>query len=130
MELLLTNTTPIKKINRDFQKAFPYLKLEFYRHKHKPEETSEWEQNYPAHAILEEVAGHIRNGAIKIVATDTVADLEQRFQDEFGLPAQVFRKTGDLWVETTDTDHLTLEKQNKIGETACRPRYNIHTLFL
>ena len=33
MELLLSNETPIRRINREFQKYFPYLKIEFFRHK-------------------------------------------------------------------------------------------------
>ena len=130
MELLLSNETPIRRINREFQKYFPYLKIEFFRHKHKAGETSEWETGFSEYSVLEEIGGPIKTGVIKIDPADTIADIEKRFQNDFGLPVQVYRKTGDLWIETTHTDHLTLEKQNKIGESACRPRYNIHTLFL
>ena len=45
----------------------------------------------------------------------TVAEFEKRFQVEFGLNAQVFRKSGKVWLETTITDNLTLQSQNALG---------------
>ena len=46
----------------------------------------------------------------------TVTDLEQNFSDVYGLSIQVFRKSGDVWLETTITDGWTLEKQNEQGK--------------
>jgi hypothetical protein len=63
--------------------------------------------------------------------SDTVAYFEQFFQNELGMPVQVFRKAGDTWLETIQTDHLTLLKQNAMGfESARRIRFNAFTLFL
>lgn len=42
----------------------------------------------------------------------TVAELEAKLQDH-GIFAQVFRKSGDLWLETTRTDGWTLERVNE-----------------
>ena len=36
----------------------------------------------------------------------------------FGLSAQVFRLSGDVWLETTSTDNWTLEEQNSTGQEA------------
>ena len=47
----------------------------------------------------------------------TVNELEQRFSDVYGLGVQVFRKSGNVWLETTVTDGWTLEQQNKQGES-------------
>lgn len=41
----------------------------------------------------------------------TVAQLEAALLDH-GIFAQVFRKSGDLWLETTQTDGWTLERVN------------------
>ena len=61
----------------------------------------------------------------------TVAAFEQKMQNEYGLPVQVFRKSGDVWLETVQTDHFSLAKQNEMGEeTAKKQRFNINTLFL
>ena len=56
------------------------------------------------------------NGTLSISPTMTVSDLEQNFQDQFGLAVQVFRRSGNAWLETTVTDSWTLDKQNKQGE--------------
>lgn len=43
----------------------------------------------------------------------TVSELEQHFADVYGLSVQVFRKSGEVWLETTTTDNWSLEKQNQ-----------------
>lgn len=44
-----------------------------------------------------------------------VSAVEQLFQDYFGLSAQVFRKSGGSWLETSLTDDWTLKRQNDEG---------------
>jgi hypothetical protein len=34
----------------------------------------------------------------------------------FGVPVQILRKSGKIWLETTMTDHWTLLQQNQHGE--------------
>jgi len=41
--------------------------------------------------------------------------LEICLQYEFGLPAQILRKSGNLWLETSMTNHWTLQQQNDHG---------------
>lgn len=60
-----------------------------------------------------------------------VAAFEQRLQEEHGLSVQVFRKSGEFWLETIQTDNLSLERQNEMGKAAgASLRFNIHALFL
>jgi hypothetical protein len=44
-----------------------------------------------------------------------VNELENIFQQKFSLSAQVFRKSGNLWLETTMTDNWSLLQQNNHG---------------
>ena len=44
-----------------------------------------------------------------------VNKLENIFKDQFNLAVQVFRKSGNLWLETTMTDNWTLQQQNNHG---------------
>ena len=64
-----------------------------------------------------------RSAAQKLLWTDfgvsdnmKVSELEVLLQYEFGLPAQVLRKSGNLWMETTMTDHWSLRQQNDRGQ--------------
>jgi hypothetical protein len=45
----------------------------------------------------------------------TVTDFENALIDQYGLSAQVFRRSGNLWLETTITDYWTLKQQNDHG---------------
>ena len=40
---------------------------------------------------------------------------EKIFKDQFSLAVQVFRRSGNLWLETTMTDNWTLRQQNEHG---------------
>lgn len=131
MKLLLSSETSIRDVNVEFSKNFPFLKLEFYSWPHKKGQSSQQEYKLPNSYRLGSISGLFKPRMLEIKPDETVASLEQRFQNEFGLPVQIFRKTGDQWIETTQTDHLTLEKQNNIGAAASKPaRINIYTLFL
>ena len=80
---------------------------------------------------LAEINPNIKPAVIVIQPSDVVSVVEQRFQEEFGLPVQVCRKSGDIWIETTQTDHLTMEQQNRMGAGASRPRLeNMYSLLL
>jgi hypothetical protein len=46
----------------------------------------------------------------------TVAELKKDLKDLFGLTAEVYRKSGNVWIETSLTDNWTLEQQNNEGE--------------
>ena len=39
------------------------------------------------------------------------------FGEVYGLGVQVFRKSGNVWLETTVTDSWTLKEQNDQGES-------------
>jgi hypothetical protein len=44
------------------------------------------------------------------------ADLEEIFNDNFGLTVQLYRKSGKEWLAVTATDKWTLEQQNDQGK--------------
>src|SRR5690606_8331305 len=82
---------------------------------------------------LIDVTGVLKEGKFSLDPSFTVAAFEEKMQQDHGLPVQVFRKSGDLWLETVQTDGLTLEAQNQMGEASTsdtRIRFNSFTLFL
>jgi hypothetical protein len=66
-------------------------------------------------------AGLTRNGTIELSDYMTVGELENILRTEFGLSAQVSRKSGILWLETTMTDKWTLKQQNDHGKELSEP---------
>lgn len=130
MELLLSNEMTIKEVNRNFQKKFPYLKLEFYSEEYVPGQTSLWDDRLPDHKKLGEIIGNFLPTFIPFELSDTVAAFRKRFQDEMELHVQVFKKTNDVWEDTSHSDYLSLEKENILGARRFQLGYNMHTLFL
>ncbi len=45
----------------------------------------------------------------------SVDNLETYLEETFALHAQVFRKSGDIWLQTSVTDHWSLNDQNRNG---------------
>ena|SRR6218665_104184 len=116
MKIIINDNRKIFTIQEEFNRVFPYLKLEFFSRVHKPQAGS------PKRLIQEnnKPLGECRNvhtsGKINITPQMTVSDLEQRFSEIYGLGVQVFRQSGKVWLETTITDAWTLEEQNRQGE--------------
>ena len=114
--MLINDNKTTKAIKEEFNSMFPHLKLEFYKTEHEVEEGSSNEA-----LITEEVSlGSIRKshsaGDFSIHEEMSVSDLEQKFHDKFDLNVQVFRKSGDIWLQTTSTDNWTLKQQNSTAE--------------
>lgn len=103
--------TQISLIKKEFNKHFPYLKLEFF--KTKPSLQSE---NFKKDILLVDFKLYKSDSELAIVPEMPVATLEQQFFEKFGVWAQVFRKSGQSWLETTMTDDWTLARQNQEGE--------------
>ena len=125
MKLEIQDTIKIREIKDIFNHAFPYLKIEFFTRQHAPGEATSIDNLVHGNQSLGEINSYVKKGSMLIQPDDTVASVEQSFQEKFGLAIQVFRKQKESWIETTKTDHLTLSQQNEKGKEACMPA--IHT---
>ena len=129
MKLYLSHDTKVSELKKSFQDHYPYLKIEFFRTRHSLGEGSTWNEMVPGSATLIEVTGQLREGEIEIKPGYKVFEVEQLFQNSFGLPVQIFRKTRFSWIETTKTDHLNLKKQNDMGKENCHAIYDEEVLL-
>jgi hypothetical protein len=121
MKIQFHSLSPARDIQQQFSSFFPFLKLEFVKKKHAPDQPS------PAHLIWppstrQDVMG-LKNAAESFAFSDqwTVRDFEQYLTSAYGLFAQVFRKNAHTWVETTRTDEWTLKRQNEYGRELSQP---------
>lgn len=112
----------IKEVQEDFTNAFPYLKIEFFRNGEVRKD------RYPAQMMIahnrtlkEAWVRKKTEGRFPLSETMSVSDLENTFLDHYGLSVQVFRRSGNLWLETTMTDSWTLRQQNEHGKEISTP---------
>lgn len=109
----ISDALTLRDLQREFHRLFPGLKLEFYTDAHDMGKGSSMNTHLnPALSIAAARTKH-HEGDLEINADMTVNDLEQQFRKIYGLNAQVFRKSGNLWIQTTVTDTWTLDTQNK-----------------
>jgi hypothetical protein len=116
MKITINDNRKVFAIQEEFNLMFPYLKLEFFSKPHKAGGASPKKLLKSNSKTLGECRTIHKKGMLTITPKMTVNDLEQHFSDIYGLSAQVFRKSGKVWLETTVTDKWTLEEQNKQGE--------------
>jgi len=124
MKITINDSRKINAIQKEFNEVFPYLKLEFFSKAHTKGVASASRFMKSNTKTLGECRIIHKNGHVAINPSMTVGDLEQAFQDRYGLSLQVFRKSGRSWLETSATDGWTLEKQNAEGEALSNMQYD------
>ena len=115
MNLHIAPNLLISDIQKEFNKVFPFLKLEFFYNKNQSRSKISGKEIIPHNKKIGDDQKILSEGEIFINDEMKVKELENIFQQKFALSAQVFRKSGNLWLETTMTDNWTLQQQNNHG---------------
>jgi hypothetical protein len=123
MKIIINDQVTITSIQQEFNRVFPYLKLEFFSKHHHQREGSPLKFMQPVDRKLGEIRKNKDEGEILVTPKMRVSELEQLLGNRYGLSVQVFRKAGNSWVETILTDSWTLQEQNDEGQVlSSRPR--------
>jgi hypothetical protein len=121
MKINISDRKRISAVQKEFNDAFPFLRIEFFTRSHRAEKGSGKKHLIiPDHKTIGECRRIHNSSFISITPGMKVSKLEQIFLDEFGLAVQVFRQSGRVWLETTMTDDWTLAEQNHQGEELSR----------
>lgn len=105
----------IYELQQEFSKTYPFLRLDFYLGRPvEPDRPLLTKKLVKASSLLKD-AGLKKDGDLDISGTITVAALEKTIAEQYGMTAQVVRRSGSIWLETTMTDDWTLQQQDKHG---------------
>ena len=115
MEIHIIDDKRLGEIKSEFSKYFPFLKLEFFKHAHNNGLGSPKEDMIVEDLVLGDIRTIHNEGDIVIRDDMEVGLLEQKFESKYGIHVQIFRKSGDIWLETSATDNWTLKEQNLTG---------------
>jgi len=129
MKIFLSSSRKVIDVRREFEREFPYLKIEFARKINELQKDSTGDEFVSSTSKLINVSGIMREGNIIIRSTQTVNEIELLFQSRHFLPIQIFRRTMYGWIATADTGYLTLAKQNRLGREACNAMYDEEVLL-
>lgn len=115
MKLRINSETKIKEVQKEFSKAYPFLKIEFYKKPHAEKELIHKKFRLNPDKIVSKESTSFKPSEIDIRKNKTVAELENEVYEKLGISMQVSRKSGNIWLETSFTDDRTLEMQNIQG---------------
>lgn len=116
MRLSIYGERLITDVQNQFASVYPFLKIEFFKNVDFSENIYP-RQKQIAHSLQLKDAYTGKKGEGELLIDDvmTVTDLESTFRNQFGLAAQVFRRSGNIWLETSITNGWTLKQQNDHG---------------
>jgi hypothetical protein len=117
LELPINDKATISELQAQFGKVFPYLKVEFFNIPFRSGMRFSKANMFPLEKNLGACRHVHHEGIIHITPYDTVEKLENTFWKDFGLAAKIFRKSGNLWIETSLSNSWTLQLQNEEGKT-------------
>lgn len=113
--LTINDANTLKSIKDQFNKYFPHLKIEFFSVKHLKDEASPRTAIYDDKLLLSEVSATQNTMPFNFDGNMKTAEFEQNFSDMFGVNVQVYRKSGNIWLQTITTDAWTLAEQEEKG---------------
>ena len=126
MKIQIEDSKTLEQVQEEFHQAYSHLKIQFFKKPHGVGEGSPKEDLLEPSKTIGEIRTTHNEGTITFDNNTKVAELENAFQENYGISAQVFRKSGAIWLETSKTDDWTLEKQNETGKES-DTQYNINT---
>lgn len=115
MRLRISPNRLVSDVQKDFNSVFPFLKIEFFRKKASRQPDLPVAHIVPHNQKIGHTQSAICDGDMEINADMKVKDIEKLFKEQFSLMAQIFRRSGNLWLQTTMTDNWTLAHQNEHG---------------
>ncbi len=115
MEMYISEEDIWGNIQDKFHEVYPYLKLECYLSPHEHGEGSAGSQKVSRDTPIEDIRLIHSFGWVDIGEHRTVAQVERDFYHDMGLAIQVFRRFRTGWLQTTQTDELSLAEQHSMA---------------
>lgn len=118
--ITITPKETLEELKENFSEMFPNLKIEFFKHNHETGGgNAASDLLTDLSSSLEKVSKVNHEFNISLDSHKKVSTLETELSD-LGVNIQVFRKSGNVWLQTTTTDHWTLAKQNQEAESTLK----------
>lgn len=115
MKIQIDDNREIATIQEEFNKFFPYLKLDFFGGGNEYQTFASIKAFQAQGKKVKELRTIHTEGVITLFREMSVSDLEKIFNDGFGISVHILRKAGNSWLKTSHTDSWSLDQQNKQG---------------
>jgi hypothetical protein len=115
MSVVVLPQTKLSEIQDIFKEKFPFLKIEFFKNENKKSVGPLRDQLVNPEKTVGEISVNKVGVTILFEVGTQVSHLEKDFKEKLGLFVQVFRRSGNVWLQTTRTVEWTLGDQNEHG---------------
>ncbi|MFM6982535.1 MAG: hypothetical protein ACKOXF_00265 [Chitinophagaceae bacterium] len=102
----------LKDLKKQFHSYYPNLKIEFFNQTSSESGRNTKAQMLENDTLLSTLISD-REGSVEFRGDTSVRQFETLFSETFGLNVQVFRKSGNVYLETSNTDDWTLDMEHK-----------------
>ena len=114
MQLSILKSHSVADTQDTFNTSFPFLKIVFFTKTHKDGGTNNAKFMITDRSkLLGDLAGFKGECLLAIEPHMKTFEVEKMVEEISGLHVQIFRKSGNIWLETTVSDHLTLDEQTE-----------------
>ncbi len=111
MKLEFKADQQIGELRKAFNTLFPRLTVRLFTEAHAVGEGSPLKEQVEDDQTLETWLNTKGSASIEVRPDMTISEFESLLESH-GLHAQVFRRSGSLWLETTQSDGWTLDRAN------------------
>lgn len=111
MEIHFNSATTIEEIQQKFTSAFPHLKLGFFKDLNKDQVLTANELIKNERIKISELTSKAASGKLLFDSNRSIIDFEKSVLEQYGLQVQIFRKSGNAWLITLNTDNKTFGEQ-------------------
>lgn len=103
----------IKDLKKQFNAYYPNLKIELFALGSEHNKSNVLDNEIEINSLK-----GINEAIVEFSGNSTVGNFEQLFKTQVGLAIQVFRKSGNVYLETSNTDDWTLDQEHKEALTS------------
>ena len=127
MILHIDKNMTLGEVQTAFSQLFPFLKIGFFLDRNKDNSLSADEMIHNPKMTVASIRDVDFDGDLQIEATMTAKQLESAFWNTYGLEVQLFRRSGNTWLVTKNTDDWTLIQHNEKAREMNTPVENPET---
>jgi hypothetical protein len=111
--LKIDDCKSVSDFQKEFNRLFPYLKIEFFKTATDKFESKNYKANLP---LAPNYLIDKKGSSMEVNSSTTVAQLKNLFFENLGVKSLIYRKSGTMWIETSLTEDWTLHRQNHEAE--------------
>ncbi len=110
MKISISGITLLSEIQQSFHSQFSMLSLAFFKRSHAAGEANTKSDKLNNALSVSETSGINVSVSFEFTPAMTVGEFEKQMEDFLNLHTQVLRKSGDVWLQTTNSDQKTLQE--------------------